>query len=123
MRYLLVGEKYDRVPGKILKVKFEAKNDLAAKLKMCAMAFGMPQDVKHLTTTSELMSYFFNEIFNEDDIEVVYKVLDSDAENPDTFTEYFLHELFEPTNGDGTDYFSSLENLDTEETIWEAKEY
>lgn len=123
MRYLLVGEKYDRGPGGVLKAKFEAESDDAAKLKLCAMAFGMPQEVKHLTTANEVMSYLLNEVFDEDDIEGIYDVLDSDAEDPKAFAEYLLHEIFEPANGDGMDYYSSLENLDTEENIWEAEEY
>lgn len=120
MKYLLIGEKYDRGPGGLLKTQFEAADDTAAKLKLCAMAFGMPQDVKSLVSYDDISTYLLDEILDEDDVESIYDVLEDGADDPEVFTDYILHEIFEPSNGDGMDFFASLTNMSTGETVWDS---
>ena len=120
MKYLLTRVKHSS--DRVIEDRFEAENDIAAKLKMCAIAFGTLQEVQPLTAADEIMSYLLNVVFDEDDRDNMYDTLDSAADHPEAFTEYLLHEIFELDNGYDMDFFVSVENASTGETVWEAEE-
>lgn len=114
MQYLLVGEKYDRGPGGLLKIEFEAADDNAALLKMCTMAFiGDPAEIQPLTTFDEIQALLMEEVFDDEDVETI------DMGNEKAFLDLTM-EIFEDANGDGMDFYASLTNTSTGETIWDS---
>jgi len=107
-RYLLKGEGYPRgYDGSRADLRFHAENDDAALLKMCAISFATSRKEVGSLTTFESLQNYIKRILN-------LKNVDSD---PKSFMNLAL-ESFEELNGDGTDYYSSLRNVDTGDIVW-----